>query len=491
MEYTDVAVIGAGLLGCFAARALTALDIRVTVLEAREDVCTGISRANTAIVYTGCDTKPGTLKTELCVRANRDFGRLCRELDVRFSRCGSLMAAFGPRAEAVLRKKLDQGRENGVPGLELLGPGEARTMEPGLSRDVTLALYAPGTGTVDPWELCIAAYENARANGADFRFSQEVRRMARTESGFLLETTDNTYAARVVVNCAGLRADAVRELTERPTVRIFPTAADYLVLDDTVSGFVKHIIFHEPEEKGKGLTLVPTVDGALLAGPTERPRDTAPDWATAREGLEELQALCAQVVPGLPLEETIRSFASLRPNPYAVREEQGQWVREGRSISSFTVLEENGLISLIGVKTPGLTCAAALGEYVSDMAARVLGQPGRNPRFDPSRRGIVRAHDLSEADRAALIRRCPDYGQIVCRCRDVTLGEIKEAIRRGAVTLEGVKRRTGAGMGRCQGGRCMEPILELLAEAQGVPPWRVTGDGGAAMVRGELRHGRV
>ncbi len=488
MEYTDVAVIGAGLLGCFAARALAALDVHVTVLEAREDVCTGVSRANTAIVYTGCDTRPGTLKTELCVRANRDFDRLCRELDVRFSRCGSLMAAFGPRAEGVLKKKLDQGRENGVPGLELLGPAEIRAMEPNLSPDATLALYAPGTGTVGPWELCIAAFENARDNGADFRFSQEVRRLARSEGGFLLETDDNTYAAKVVINCAGLRADAVRELTERPAVRIFPTAADYLVLDDRLSGFVKHIIFHEPEEKGKGLTLVPTVDGALLAGPTERPRNTAPDWATSREGLEELRALCGRIVPGLPLSETIRSFAALRPNPWAVREENGQWARDGRSISSFTVLEEDGLISLIGIKTPGLTCAAALGEHVAAMAARILDDPGRNPRFDPRRRGITRVHDLNEAERADLVRRDPDYGQVVCRCRGVTLGEIEEAIRRGAVTLEGVKRRAGAGMGRCQGSRCAETVVKLLAEALGVPPWQVTKDGGAALVTGELHH---
>jgi len=491
MEYTDVAVVGAGLLGCFAARSLTALDLHVTVLEAREDVCTGMSRANTAVIYTGCDTPPGTRKTQLCVRANRDFDRLCRELDVRFSRCGSLMTAFGPRAEAVLREKLERGRANGVPGLELLGPAQVLELEPNLSPGVTLALYAPGTGTVDPWELCIAAFENARANGADFRFSQEVTAMTRAGSGYRLETRDNTYAARVVVNCAGLRADAVRELTKRPALRIFPTAADYLVLDETVSGFVRHIIFHEPEGKGKGLTLVPTVDGALLAGPTDRPRDTAPDWCTSREGLETLRALCAQVVPGLPLGETIRAFASLRPKLWAVREEQGAWVREERSISDFTVLEEDGLISLVGIKTPGLTCAAALGDYAADWAGQLLGRPGKNPRFDPNRRGITRAHGLSEAERAALVRRCPDYGQIVCRCRDVTLGEVREAIRRGAVTLEGVKRRTGAGMGACQGGRCMQPVVELLAEAQGGSPWRVTKDGGAPLVLGELDHGRA
>lgn len=464
MEHTDVAVIGGGLLGCFTARALTAYDISTIVLEEREDVCTGISRANTAVVYTGYDTKPGTLKTRLCVQANLKFDALCRELDVSFSRCGSLMVAFGSRAEAVLRKKLDQGWTNGVSGLELLGPEAVYALEPHLAPGVRLGLYARGTGTVNPWELGIAAFENARHNGAAFRLSEKLLHMERTDGGYWLETGRGCYTTRVVVNCAGLQADAVRELTKVPAVRIFPTAGDYLVLDDTAAGFIRHVILHEPEEKGKGLTLVPTVEGNLLIGPTQRPRASAPDWATSREGLDTLYRLCAQVVPNLPLGEVIRSFAALRPNPYEVEERGGVWVPKERSISGFTILEEDGLISLLGIKTPGLTCAQSLGEYTAAMAARLLGNPGRNPRFDPRRRGIRRAHGLSAGDRAALVREDPDYGEVVCQCRDVTKAEILEAIRLGASTVEGVKRRTGAGMGRCQGSRCAHRVLKLLGK---------------------------
>ena len=311
MDHTDVAVIGGGLLGCFTARALTAYQLRVTVLEAREDVCTGISRANTGIVYTGCDTKPGTLKTRLCVRANRDFDRLCQELDVPFSRCGSLMAAFGPRGAAVLEKKLRQGRTNGVPGLALLGPEEVYAREPHLAPGVRLGLYAPGTGTVIPWELGAAAFESARSNGAVFRFSEEVLRMERTSSGYRLDTSRGSWAARAVVNCAGLRADAVREMTKLPAVRIFPTAGDYLVLDSPAAGFVRHILFHEPEERGKGLTLTPATDGSLLVGPTER--DTVSGRAVSREGLDTLYRLCAQVVPDLPLGGGGRSSGASPP----------------------------------------------------------------------------------------------------------------------------------------------------------------------------------
>lgn len=486
MERYDVAVVGAGVLGCFAARALTALDVSVAVFEAREDVCTGITKANTGIVYTGCDTKPGTLKTELCVRANRDFDRLCAELDVRFSRCGSLMTAFGPRSEAVLREKLAQGRANGVPGLRLLTREETLKMEPLLSPAVTASLYAPGTGTVDPWELGIAAFENARSNGAAFYFNAEVLHMERTAGGYLLETPAGQFAARAVVNCAGLNAAAVREFTKIPAVRIFPTAGDYLVLDDLFAGLVRHVVFHEPEEKGKGLTLTPTVDGNLLIGPTERDRGSAPDRATARatarEGLALLRAQCRQVVPKLPLDQVIRSFAALRPNPFHVREEAGVWVPEKRSISSFTILAEDGLISLIGIKTPGLTCAAELGKRAAALAAEELGNPGPNLRFDPTRRGIRRVHSMDETERTALVAREPDYGEIVCHCRDVTRGEVLEAIRRGAVTLDGVKRRTGAGMGRCQGARCLQSVLELLAQETGRSPEAVTKDGGASMV---------
>ncbi len=477
MERCDVLVIGGGLLGCFAARALTAWNVSVRVLEAREDVCTGVSRANSGIVYAGYDTRPGTLKARMCVKACQDFPRLCDALGVRFFRCGSLMAAFGPTAERVLQKKLAQGRENGVAGLRLLSAGEAYTMEPKLGPGLTTALYAPGTGTVNPWELGIAAFENARDNGAAFCFSSPVQALRRAGDAYLAETPAESYAARVVINCAGLGADRVRELVFPPAWRIVPTAGDYLVLDDTVSGFVRHVVFHEPEEKGKGLTLIPTVDGNLLIGPTERLWNGSADWATAREGLESLAALCRTVVPGLPLTEVIRSFAALRPNPYAVREENGAWVPEHKSINGFAILEEDGLISLLGIKTPGLTCAAELGKYAAEKAVHLLGGPGRNSRFRPERTAPPAVRDMEEKRRAALTEACPEYGELVCRCREISRGEIMDAIRRGAATLDGVKRRTGAGMGRCQGGRCMRQVLEALAADRKLPPEKINRDG--------------
>ena len=486
MRNCDIVIVGAGLLGCFAARALAAYALDVAVLESREDVCTGVSRANTGIVYAGYDTAPGTLKTRLCVAGCRGMAALCDELDVPFSRCGSLMIACGERAEAVLRKKYDAGLENGVEGLRLLTGREVLALEPRLTERVTAGLYAPDTGTLDPWALGIAAFENARANGVEFRFGETVRAMRREGGGFALETGAETYRARAVLNCAGLSADAVRELTETPRVRLFPTAADYLVLDDTARGFVRHVIFHEPEEKGKGLTLVPTVAGSLLVGPTERELSDVPG-ATDAEGLARLRALCAEIVPELDLGQTIRSFGAARPNPYYVREEGGVWVREPRGIGSFTVLEEDGLVSLVGIKTPGLTGAKPLGDYAAAALLAYLGGAERRADFDPRRRAIPAPRRMAEPERAAFVAANPDYGRIVCRCRGVSEGEVREAIRRGAVTVDGVKRRTGAGMGRCQGGFCLQRVLELLAAAQGVSPAAVRKDGpGSEVLHGAL-----
>ena len=486
MEQRDVLIIGAGLLGCFAARALSAYDLCVTVLEAREDVCTGVSKANTGILYAGYDTKPGTLKSRLTVRASAGAQALCRELDVPVSLCGSLMIACGERAEGVLQKKYADGLANGVPGLRMLRGAEVLELEPKLTEAVTAGLYAPGAGTLDPWALGIAAFENARANGVEFRFCEAVRSLTRADGGFFAETERGSYRARAVLNCAGLAADRVRELCEAPLVRLFPSAADYLVLDTGSGDFVKHIIFHEPEHKGKGLTLVPTVDGNLLVGPTQRGIIGTPG-ATTQQGLALLRALCREIVPGLDLAQTIRSFAALRPNPFYVRRQGGAWVPEERSIGNFTVLEEDGLCSLIGIKTPGLTCAPELGKYAAEKLLAYLGGAARKPDFDPCRRAIPRPRDMDAQRRSAFLAAHPDYGRILCRCRGVSEGEVREAIRRGAVTVDGVKRRTGAGMGCCQGGFCQARVLGLLAQETGQAPTDVQLDGpGSEVLTGTI-----
>ena len=465
MKNVDVIVIGGGLLGCFAARNLCRRKLHIALLEAREDVCTGISRANTAIVYPGYDHKPGMLKAELCVRANARFDALCRELDVPFSRCGSLMVSFGEKADAVLKKKYENGLAMGVPGLRLLTGEEAAAMEPGLAAGVSSALYAPTAGTVNPWELGIAACENAAANGAELCLNTRVLEINRTAEGYRVETDRGSFSCRAVVNCAGINADRVQELLFPTSVHIALDAADYLILDKAANR-PGHIIQYEPEDGGKGFNAVPTVEGSLLLGPSER--ENATDFAVSAEGLSFVRERAGRVLPGLDLGSAIRSFAAVRPNP---RRE------DGSSIGSF-VIEHPGpaFWSLIGIKTPGLTCADELGRYLTDKLTAELGAE-ENPAFDPCRPGIRRARDLPLSKRAALVRENADYGEILCACEEVTKAEVLEAIRRGAVSVDGVKRRVGAGMGRCQGSRCTRAVMELLAEELGTPVTAVIKDG--------------
>ena len=492
MDRYDVAVLGGGVLGCFCARHLTRWGFHTALLEGREDLCTGVTRANTAIVYTGCDTPPGTLKTALCVAANRSFDLLCAQLGVPFSRPGSLMVSCGPRALSVLEDKLRQGQTNGVTGLRLLSGAEARAMEPGLTEEVNGALWAPGTGTVNPWELGLAAWENAAANGCVLRLNARVTAISSDGGEWVVESTGGTFRASAVVNCCGLYADRVQELVCDPSVRIFPGKAEYLVLDSTAGGALRHILFHEPEEKGKGLTAVPTVEGKLLLGPSEEPGADREDWSTTARGLEFLRTRAARILPGLDLSQTIRSFGAVRPNPFYVRRVGGSWVREAGNIHSFTIQNPRPRFwSLLGIKTPGLTCADGLGSHMAALVAQALGRRAPDPAFDPVRPAPVRVKELSFEARAALIRKNPAYGKILCRCGEITEGEVLDAIARGAVTLDGVKRRAGTGLGRCQGSVCAGKVMDLLSRALQVPVERLERDGPGTVWLGGNGHGTL
>jgi len=420
------------------------------------------------------------------------------------------MVCFGERGEAVLRKKLRNGAENGVRGMRVLTREEVLELEPNISGEVRSGLFVPDTGTVMPWDLCFAAAANAVSNGAEIRLSTEVTgigRLATGESrsecempkgwgGYEVKTNHGTFFARGIVNCAGMESDRLLGMVESPTVKIVPTAGDYFVLDTKASGHISHVIFHEPEEKGKGLTLVPTVDGNILVGPTDRQITNAESrtishgfssqhplampnvgrqipnsggaaaeygYETAHEGFKQLKDLVSAVIPTLPMEHVIRSFGAIRPNPHHIADD--------RSINEFCIVGPVGkepFFSLIGVKTPGITCANELGQHVADEIAASLGAVP-NPEFDPRCTPQIRLSGLPFEQRRTLVRENPAFGKIVCRCRGVSEGEIVDSIHRcpGATTIDGVKRRTGAGSGRCQGGFCGQVVGELVARETG------------------------
>ena len=445
MKHFDAVVIGGGILGCFAARNLRRWNISTLLIEKEEDVCTGITRANSAIVYAGYDNKPGSHKAEMTVRGNANMASLCEELEVPFSRCGSLLVTYDTGSIPKLERKLRNGSKNGVPGMQMLSGEEAEAMEPMLRKGIAAAVYAPSTGTVNPWQLGIAAYENARQNGAEVRLHTLVKGIHRENGSYLLETEGEPIRCKSVVNCAGLYADQVQELLFPPSTRLNLDSAEYLVLDP-LARKPERVIFHQADSCGKGITAIPCVEGNLLISGVRK--DLTGPFATTAEGLEELFTDTRSLLPELDTSMVIRSFGAVRPNPYR---------ESGESIHDFCV--ENpapGFYSFIGIKTPGLTCSNELGLSVAETVAEYL-QAEENISFDPHRKAIEKKKED------------PDYHQILCQCERITKGEILEAIRRGATTVDGVKRRVGAGMGRCQGSRCAFEIAKLLMETGANP----------------------
>ena len=435
MRHFDAVVIGGGILGCMVARNLRRWQISTLLLEKEDDVCKGITRANSAIVYAGYDNKPGSLKAELTVRGNANMASLCEELEVPFSRCGSLLVTYDTASVPRLERKLQNGTQNGVPDMRLLTGQEAEAMEPELAKGVVAAVYAPSTGTVNPWQLGIAAFENALQNGAEAQLNMEVTGIERTVTGFLVQTKGEVFACKMVFNCAGLSADKVQELVFEPSVRLEPDDAEYLVMDK-LARKPERVIFLQAEACGKGITAIPCVEGNLLLSGVRKPLDIP--FATTAEGLQELHLAAKELLPNLAPDQVIRSFAAVRPNPY--KENAG-------SLHDFCI--ENpapGFYSLIGIKTPGLTAAGELGIHLAKKAAEYL-HAEENKAFEPRRRAI------SQTD-----------NEIICQCETITKAEIIEAIRRGATTVDGVKRRVGSSMGRCQGSRCSYAIEKLLEE---------------------------
>jgi len=459
MKSFDVAVIGGGLLGCFTARSLCLYELKTVLIERQDDICRGISRANSAIVYPGYDNKPGSLKAQMTVRANAYFDRLCDELDVEFIRRGSLLLSYDEVCDRVLEKKLMQGLENGVPELYIVSGEKAMELEPKLSAMPRTALYCPGTGTVNPWQLGIAAYENALQNGLDAMLGVSVLGIEKSNDSYIIKTEGEEISCRAVINCAGLFADKVREMLFEPELRIFPDASDFLVFD-------KHaprpdMILFEERPKGKALTLVPTVEGNLLLESSLRELKSA-DFAFKAERRAELVAQARAITDTVSEDNIIRSFGAVRPNLRYVKKVGDEYVPCDKDISSFALdRPEPGFLSLMGIKTPGLSCANELGMYAAQTMADYLSA-GENNAFEPRRRGISRINKLSKQEREALISAEPDYADIICLCEGISRAEIKQAIARGARDVEGVKRRLGTSMGACQGSRCNYAISKML-----------------------------
>ena len=465
-EIFDAVVIGAGVIGCAVARELSRYTANILVLERESDVCEGTSKANSAIIHGGFDAKAGTLKAKFNVLGNSMMDRVAEELDVPFRRIGALVVCRSEEDMPALRELYDRGVKNGVEGLRILDREEALSVEPGLSDDVHAALFCPSSGIVCPFELTLGFAENAVKNGARFVLSSPVTAIKKEDALFSVESATGTHLARTVVNCAGVFAGKIREMICESDYTITPRRGEYMLLDKNAGGTVTHTVFGTPSKYGKGVLVTPTVHGNLMVGPTAEDIPDPEDTATTAGGLSKVKSAGSLNVKNIPFKQVITSFAGLRAHGDA----HDFIIREDEKVKGF--------VEAACIESPGLSSAPAIGAHVAGIVRDILSLSERAD-FDPIRRGVPKLALMSDADRAALIKERPDYGQIVCRCESVSEGEILDAIRRplGAKTLDGVKRRVRAGMGRCQAGFCSPRVIAILSRELGIPYGEVKKNG--------------
>ena len=477
-----VVVIGAGLVGTLVAREFCRRDCKVILVERGPDVGLGVSKANSGIVHAGYDDEPGTLRARFCVPGNEQWSVLADELDIDVQRIGSHVVAFSREDLNVLDDLLARGVANGVPGLRILEQAELLQKEPHLNPSALASLWAPSAAVTEPWQLVIAATENALANGLELRLDETVTGFE-TANGKLkaVLTSKGRIACDAAVNAAGLFADAVANLAGDTSVPLRPRRGEYILLNKfTAHNLVNSILFPVPSALGKGLLVTPTVDKGILLGPTaeDLPRSPKDDRATTSSGLDKIVASARHMIPSLDLREAVKVFAGLRPES------------PGKDFWILPSPRWKGLVHVGAMRSPGLTAAPALAGYIVELVEQSLGTTLR-PRagFEPRRKRIPSyLKDLSLEALEAAIAQNPAVGRVVCVCNKVTEAEVIEAVRRGAKSLDGVKFRTRALFGECQGGFCSHRILHLIAGELGVPEDQLDyGLDGSWVVKGRTR----
>lgn len=467
----DVAIVGAGVVGSAIARELSKYRVNACVIEKEEDVCCGTSKANSAIVHAGFDAKPGTLKAKLNVRGNEMMDQLSKDLDFPFKRNGSMVVCTKDQDPTLLDELLKKGEANGVPDLKILERDELLKMEPNLSDDIVKALFAPTGAIVCPFHLTMALAENACDNGVEFFLNTAVKSIEKADRFYKISTSGETIEAKVVVNAAGVYADTFNNMVSDDKLEIIPRRGQYCLLDKSAGTHVSHTIFQLPSKMGKGVLVTPTVHGNLLVGPTAEDIDNKDGVNTTAAGLDSLAPTSAQSVKNVPMRQVITSFAGLRAH-----EAKGDFVIGEAK-------DAKGFINAAGIESPGLSSAPAIGEMIAQMIQNMLSLE-EDPSFIGIRKGILNPENLSLEERNALIKEQPAYGNIICRCEMVTEGEIIDAIHRtlGARSLDGVKRRTRAGMGRCQAGFCSPRTMEILEREVPMSVFDVTKSGNESRI---------
>lgn len=454
----DVLVIGCGIVGAATAFELSKYALNVCVLEKENDVGDATTKANSAIVHAGYDPEPGTWMARLNVAGAARTELLCKALSVPYKKVGSLVLAFNETDLETIGELYERGCVNGVPGLQILSREETLALEPNLGPSVLGALHAPTGAIVDPWDLCIALSETAVRNGVNINLDQEVVQIRRSEGFYTVTTRTDVYEAKYIVNAAGLYADRIHNMVAEPSFTIRPNKGEYFLLDKNQGELVHSVVFQPPSAVGKGVLVSPTVHGNLIVGPNSESIPDPDDVSTTAAGLKTVREKAVLSVPGIRFGECIRTFAGVR----------------AQTNRSDFILEEAegapGFIDLAGIKSPGLTAAPAMAlECIALLEKAGLPLPPKETFVQT--REKQRFKELSPTEKSACIAENPLYGRVICRCETVTEGEIVRAIHSPipARTVDAVKKRTNAGMGRCQGGFCGSRVQEILARELGVP----------------------
>ena len=466
----DIAVIGAGVVGGMVARELTKYTKSVCILEKESDVALGATRANSAIVHAGFDAKEGTLKARLNVRGSKMMEQVCRELGVKYKKNGSLVVGFNDEDRATLEELCKRGEENGVEGLRVLDRRDVLALEPNIGDGVTVALHAPTGAIVCPYELCMAAVGSAMDNGAELKRNFKVEKIEKCDGGFVVSSDNESVEAKFIINCAGVYSDDVARLVGDDSFDVHPRRGEYLLLDRECGGHITHTVFRCPSKMGKGVLVSPTVDGNLLVGPTAEDIEDKTDKKTTAEGLATVRALAGEQVKGINFAKVITSFTGLR---------------SVGSTGDFIINSpEERFVNCAGIESPGLSSAPAIAEYIASMLADVGFEAELRYDFVAERRPAHYFSEMTVEEKNELIKERPEFAHVICRCETITEGEILDAIRTNPkpTDVDGVKRRTRATMGRCQGGFCSPYIIELLAREMGVDYTEVTKFGGKSYI---------
>ena len=466
----DFVVIGAGVVGGLVARELTKYKLSVCMVEKASDVAMGATRANSAIVHAGYDAKEGTLKAKLNVLGSEMMEDVCRELGVKYKRNGSLVVGFDEDDAATLHSLIERGKKNGVKGLSFLEREEIVKLEPNIGTAVSCALRAETGAIVCPYELCMAAVGNAMDNGATLKLGFDVKKIEKIDGIYKVSSSSDSVEARMVINCAGVYSDEVAKLVGDDSFSIRPRRGEYMLLDKECGDLVGHTVFRCPSKMGKGVLVTPTVDGNLLLGPTAEDIDDKADTSTTQEGLSRVASLAFEQVNGINLSKVITSFTGLRATG---------------STGDFIINSpKSGFINCAGIESPGLTSAPAIAKYVVDMLKNAGVELEENDKFNGARRPMHYFRELSIEEKNEIIKKNPDYAHVICRCETVTAGEIIEAIKTNPrpTDIDGIKRRTRASMGRCQGGFCTPYMVEILAREMGVSVTEITKFGGESYI---------